>query len=234
MGVLLDVVDGSGQASAVTDGDDALGGQQLQGAGLVGGIVGHGDGSAVSDVLQVVALARVDAERLVVDGADADQMGAVLLVEALEVGGVLEVVGVDLATLGDQVGLDVVAELDNFQGDALLGQDVLGSVQDLGMGRGGSGNLQGGAGQVGGLLRGGLAGGSSLALGGGGALSSGRGSGRTAGGQAQGQGTGQGNRNQLFHSRCLLFMCVFMCECVGSGSYVPQQVQRHIRTPGCL
>ena len=86
VGVLLDIVDGSGQASAVTDGDDALGGQQLQSAGLVGGVVGYGDGRAVRNVCQIIALARIDAERLIVDRADADQMGAVLLVEAVEVG----------------------------------------------------------------------------------------------------------------------------------------------------
>ena len=222
VGVLLDVVDGGSQAGAVADGDDALGGQQLQSAGLVGGIVGNCDHSTVSDVLQVAALARVDAERLVVDRADADQMGAVLLVEALEVGTMLEVVGVDLAALGDEVGLDVVAELDDLEGDALLGQNVLGGVQNLSVGRGRSGNLQGGASQVrGGFLGSSLTGGSGLAPGGGGAFSSGRGCGRTAGGQAQGQGTGEGNRNQLFHSKYLLFMCV--CVNVFLYGQVPQQ-----------
>ena len=142
VGVLLDVVDGSGQAGAVTDGDDALGGQQLQSAGLVGGIVGHGDGSAVSDVLQVVALARIDAERLVVDGADADQMGAVLLVEALEVGAMLEVVGVNLALLGGGVGQDVVGELGDGELVALLLENLLDrAVQNLSVGRGGSADI---------------------------------------------------------------------------------------------
>lgn len=48
----------------------------------------------------------------------------------------LEVVGVNLAALGDEVGLDVVAELNNLEVDALLGQNLLGHVQNLGMGRG--------------------------------------------------------------------------------------------------
>ena len=47
MGVLGDVVDRGGQTGVVTDSDQALGGQQLQSAGLVGGVVGHGDGRAV-------------------------------------------------------------------------------------------------------------------------------------------------------------------------------------------
>ena len=118
VGVVGDVVDRSGQTGAVADGDQALGGQQLQSAGLVGGVVGHGDGRAVRNVCQIIALARIDAERLIVDRADADQMGTVLLVEAVEVGGVLEVVGVNLAALGDEVGLDVVAELNNLEVDA--------------------------------------------------------------------------------------------------------------------
>ena len=123
VGVVGDVVDRSGQTGAVADGDQALGGQQLQSAGLVGGVVGHGDGRAVRNVCQIIALARIDAERLIVDRADADQMGTVLLVEAVEVGGVLEVVGINLAALGDEVGLDVVAELNNLEVDALLGQN---------------------------------------------------------------------------------------------------------------
>lgn len=48
----------------------------------------------------------------------------------------LEVVGVNLAALGDEVGLDVVAELNNLEVDALLGQNLLSHVQNLGMGRG--------------------------------------------------------------------------------------------------
>ena len=87
MGVVGDVVDRSGQTGAVADGDQALGGQQLQSAGLVGGVVGYGDGRAVRNVCQIIALARIDAERLIVDRADADQMGTVLLVEAVEVWG---------------------------------------------------------------------------------------------------------------------------------------------------
>ena len=205
MGVLGDVVDRSGQTGAVADGDQALGGQQLQSAGLVGGVVGHGDGRAVRNACQIIALARIDAERLIVDRADADQMGAVLLVEAVEVGGVLEVVGVNLTALGDEVGLDVVAELNNLEVDALLGQDLLGHVQDLGVGRGGGGDLQGRTGQLTGLGGGlGSRGRSSRALGGsglgGGSDGIGR-SGGAAGGQRQGQRSGERCRNQFFHGK---------------------------------
>ena len=205
MGVVGDVVDRSGQTGAVADGDQALGGQQLQSAGLVGGVVGHGDGRAVRNACQIIALARIDAERLIVDRADADQMGTVLLVEAVEVGGVLEVVGVNLAALGDEVGLDVVAELNNLEVDALLGQNLLGHVQNLGMGRGGGSDLQGRTGQFAGLGGGlGSLGGSCGALGGGSLRGCGDGisrSGGAAGGQRQGQRSGERCRNQFFHGK---------------------------------
>ena len=71
VGVLGDVVDRGGQTGVVTDGDQALGGQQLQSAGLVGSIAGDGNRCAVRDVFQIAALARIDAERLIVDRADA-------------------------------------------------------------------------------------------------------------------------------------------------------------------
>ena len=195
MGVLGDVVDGRGQTGTVTHGDQTLRGQQLQGAGLVGGVVGHGDGRTVRDSGKVIALARIDAERLIVDSADADQMGAVLLVKAVKVGGVLEVVGIDLAALGDKVGLHIVAELNDLQVDALLGQNLLGHIQDLGMGRGGGGDLQGRAGQLAGF-GGGLRSTGSSAFSGG---SLGGGGGGAAGGEAQGQSSGKRCRNEFFH-----------------------------------
>ena len=127
-------------------------------------------------------------------------MGTVLLVEAVEVGGVLEVVGINLAALGDEVGLDVIAELNNLEVDALLGQNLLGHVQNLGVGRGGGGDLQGRTGQFAGLGGGlGSRGRSSRALGGG---SDGIGrSGGAAGGQRQGQRSGERCRNQFFHGK---------------------------------
>ena len=127
-------------------------------------------------------------------------MGAVLLVEGIQIGGVLEVVGVHLTALGDQVGLDVIGVLDDLQRDALLSQNVLGNAEDLGMGHRGGGHLDGGAGQVVGL-GGGLAGdrlrGDSL--GGGGFAGGSGGGGGAAGGQAQGQRTCEDGGKQLFH-----------------------------------
>ena len=49
------------------------------------------------------------------DAGHGDQMGAVLLVEVVQVGLMLEVVGVYLAVLDDVVGLDVVIELLDVQ-----------------------------------------------------------------------------------------------------------------------
>ena len=74
----------------------------------------------------------------------ADQMGAAVLVEIVHVGDVLEVVGIQLAVLHVVVGQHVVVVIHDLQGDALLGQDLLGLLQDLGVGRGGRAHLQGG------------------------------------------------------------------------------------------
>ena len=150
-------------------------------------------------------------------------MGAVLLVEAVEVGGVLEVVGVNLAALGDEVGLDVVAELNNLEVDALLGQNLLGHVQDLGMGRGGGSDLQGRTGQFAGLGGGlGSLGGSCGALGGGSLRGCGDGisrSGGAASGQRQGQRSGERCRNQFFHGKFsfiyLYISSLYIVRCVG-------------------
>ena len=60
-------------------------------------------------------------------------MGAVLGVEAVQVGGVLEVVGVEFTAVHGQVGLHIVGVDDDLQLVALLGQDRLGDLEDLGM-----------------------------------------------------------------------------------------------------
>ena len=75
------------------------------------------------------------------DALDRHQVGALLLVEAVEVGGVLEVVGVDLAVLGGGVGQDVVGELLDLEGPAVLLELLLDrAVQDFGVGGGGGGH----------------------------------------------------------------------------------------------
>lgn len=64
-------------------------------------------------------------------------MGALLLVEVLEVRAVLEVVGVYFAFLGNGVGLNVVSEFLDFEGVAFLFKLTLdGLVEDLSMGGG--------------------------------------------------------------------------------------------------
>ena len=70
-------------------------------------------------------------------------MGAVLVIEVLQIGQVLEVVGVHGAVLHHGVGHNVVIEDLNVQGDVLGSQDLLGDLQDLGVGRGGSGHGDG-------------------------------------------------------------------------------------------
>ncbi len=68
-------------------------------------------------------------------------MGALLLVEVLEVRAVLEVVGVYFAFLGNGVGLNVVSEFLDFEGVAFLFKLTLdGLVEDLSMGGGGCGD----------------------------------------------------------------------------------------------
>ena len=112
----------------------------------------------------------------------------------------LEVVGIDFAALGDEVGLNILSKFNNFQINTLFSQNVFRCVQDLGVGRGGGGDLQGRTGQLTGLGGGlGSRGRSSRALGGcGDGISR---SGGAAGGQRQGQRSGERCRNQFFHGK---------------------------------
>ena len=147
MGVIHNIVLGGGQASILFQGNDALGSQQLQGTGFVGGIVGNCNLGTVSQVVQALGLARVQTKRLVMDGGNAYQVGVVLLVKVLQVGAVLEVVGIHFARLGYQVGLHIVGIFNHIQGDICLCQDIASHFQNLGMRHGGSSHLDGGASQ---------------------------------------------------------------------------------------
>ena len=60
--------------------------------------------SLTLDRAQVALLAAVDAHGLNVDTGNGDQVGALLLIEVVQVGLMLEVVGVALAILNDGVG----------------------------------------------------------------------------------------------------------------------------------
>ena len=80
-------------------------------------------------------LAAVETHGLDVNGSDGDDVGAVFLVEVIKIGGVLEVVGVHGAVLHDGVGHNVVVVGLNVEGDVLFGKDLLGDLEDLGVGR---------------------------------------------------------------------------------------------------
>ena len=86
---------------------------------------------------QVALLAAVDAHGLNVDTGNGDQVGALLLIEVVQVGLMLEVVGVALAILNDGVGDHIVIVLLDVQRNALVGQDLLADLQDLAVGSGG-------------------------------------------------------------------------------------------------
>ena len=77
------------------------------------------------------------------NAGDAHQMGAAGGVEVVQIRNVLEVVGVLLAVLNSGVGNHIVAVLVDLQVDALLGQNGYALLQDLGVGRGRSGHVQG-------------------------------------------------------------------------------------------
>ena len=88
------------------------------------------------DRAQVALLAAVDAHGLNVDASNRDQVGALLLIEVVQVGLMLEVVGVALAILNDGVGDHIVIVLLDVQRNALVGQDLLADLQDLAVGAG--------------------------------------------------------------------------------------------------
>ena len=94
-------------------------------------------------------LAAVETHGLDVNGSDGDDVGAVFLVEVIKIGGVLEVIGVHGAVLHDGVGHNVVVVGLNVEGDVLFGKDLLGDLEDLGVGRGGGGDGDGFAGERG-------------------------------------------------------------------------------------
>ena len=73
----------------------------------------------------------VDAHGLNVDAGNGDQVGALLLIEVVQVGLMLEVVGIALAILNDGVGDHIVIVLLDVQRDALVGQDLLADLQHL-------------------------------------------------------------------------------------------------------
>ena len=139
MRVLGNVQHGRGLTGGRVQLEQAVELQQTQRAGFVGGVVRDGDGRAVRNGIKGDCLRRVhvQAHRLVVHRARADQMRAVLRVEILEVGDVLEVVRVQIARFELKVRLNVIVEDDDFKVDAFFGKNRLGRFENLGMRGGG-------------------------------------------------------------------------------------------------
>ncbi len=135
--VLDDVLLGGGEASALIQLDAALLLEQQQRTRLVGGVVRHSDGSAVSQRIQGGRLARIQAKGLEVDACCVHQVRAVLLIEVVQVRDVLEVVRVQLVVLERGVRQDVVVVFDDIQLIALLRESILRLAQDLSVRRGG-------------------------------------------------------------------------------------------------
>ena len=70
-----------------------------------------------------------------------DQVGLILGVEGIQVGLMLEVVGIQIAVFYGVVGLHIVIELLDFQGPAVLFQNLCNLTENLGMGSRGSAHL---------------------------------------------------------------------------------------------
>ena len=75
------------------------------------------------------------------DSTDRDDVSTVLLVEVVKIRGVLEVVRVNLSVLGNYVRLNIVGEFNDLKCDFLLCEDILCNRKDLGVRRGGGGDL---------------------------------------------------------------------------------------------
>ena len=70
---------------------------------------------------------------------NAYQVGVVFGIEGFQIRNVLEVVGIHFAVFHHIVGNHIVGILGDLQIPAVLGQDILGDLQDLCVGRGGCG-----------------------------------------------------------------------------------------------
>src|ERR1044072_2296811 len=90
--IVGDVLGGGLGAGALLELDDAVGVQQLERPGLVHRVVGDADGGALLEVVGLLHLVRVEAERLQVHGDHGHDVGAALLVVVVEERLVLEVV----------------------------------------------------------------------------------------------------------------------------------------------
>src|SRR5690606_30114106 len=113
--------------------DQALGLQQEQGARAVGWIVGQCHLRAFLQVLDVLDLGGIRAERLDVHQPDAYQSRLVFFVERIQIRLVLEEIDVDLAIRYLLVRLHIIGEYLDVELHALLGQDRLDQLEQLRM-----------------------------------------------------------------------------------------------------
>ncbi|CAM5351765.1 hypothetical protein SGRIM128S_04815 [Streptomyces griseomycini] len=179
-----------------------LAASSLQGPALVDGVVGDGDRRAVLQPVGLLDLVGVQAERLQVDVDDGHDVGAVLLVEVVEVRLGLEVVGADRAVLRRRVRGDVVGELLHLEVEAgLLGQLVLDEGEDLGVRDGARGDDQRAGGVGGGVLL--------------------RAAGREPEGEGSGGEDGGGDLGSVTHEKCLSL-----------GGAAPYRVERGVLVGG--
>ena len=117
--------------------DETLLLEQEQGTSHIGVVSRDKDRSTGRDVLEIGDGFTVDAERLIVDSADRDEIGTVGSVEAVEIRGVLEVVGVELAILQGGVRQHIVVKNLDLERIAFGGQIFTDKFQNLGMRHGG-------------------------------------------------------------------------------------------------
>ncbi len=143
LGVVGNVLWRGSDAGAILEADHAGLGQQQQGAAAVGGVVGDDHVGAIGQRIQRLVLAGISTEGLDMHAGYADQIGALALVEFIQVRLMLEEVGVQ-ALLGDlDVRLHVVGEDLHVQRYALLGQLRFDELQQLRVRHGGGSHVQG-------------------------------------------------------------------------------------------
>ena len=129
--VRLDVRDGCGDACTLLQSDDSLLRKQKKCSRLVGHVVGNRNDCTLGKIRKILGAPCVDAERLIVDCADGDQVAAVFLVELIQIRYMLEVVGVKASLDHAGVGGDGVFELYNLKRVALLLENGLDVLKDL-------------------------------------------------------------------------------------------------------
>ena len=108
--------------------------EKEQGAAAVRRVIRDGNRSAILEVLEVFDLLGVDAHRLDVDAAGADELDLLVLFhEVLEIRVMLEEVGIEFLVVEGEVRLDIVVEFDDVELDAFLLEQRLGCLENLGV-----------------------------------------------------------------------------------------------------